>query len=52
MVKEAEEAVQTDAGESETAAVCLNISLFKFLTFLFFFFSVFVNLKIDLIKLN
>ena len=27
MVKEAEEAVQTDAGESETAAVCINISL-------------------------
>ncbi len=27
MVKEAEEAVQTDAGESETAAVCLNFSL-------------------------
>ncbi len=25
MVKEAEEAVQTDAGESETAAVCSNI---------------------------
>jgi hypothetical protein len=27
MVKEAEEAVQTDAGESETAAVCINIFL-------------------------
>jgi hypothetical protein len=29
MVKEAEEAVQTDAGESETAAVYLNIFLFE-----------------------
>jgi hypothetical protein len=52
MVKEAEEAVQTDAGESETAAVTLNISFFEFVTSLFLSFSVFVNLKIDLIKLN
>jgi hypothetical protein len=51
MVKEAEEAVQTDAGESETADVCQNISP-SFKSSLVFHFSAFVNLKIALIKLN
>lgn len=60
MVKEADEAVRTDAGESETAAVCITInsynSTMKFFQSIFktmlLFSSVYVNLKIALIKLN
>ena len=48
MVKEAEDAVQTDAGESETAAVRANNDLRHItISSCLFRFSAFVNSRID-----